>query len=1055
MTSPPRRSDTARDPLLRMFRRTEYLLTALLIASLLLLALAAEAWRSVTVVLLLGVLLALCCVYVLQRQGRAAVEERLRGQDRLLGFNRMLADVSQMMAAAKGDAGLLQGVSEAIVARCDMQLVLFLRPDESGSFRFLAAAGNTGYLEGLQISTDPDLPEGRGPVGRSWREERIFYHQSLRGSSDLAPWQERAARFNLASVATLPIHRGQRIHAVLAAYHTAPDAFDEALRSLLPSLAKIISDGLDRIDLQAEEQRVKAELESLAFRDPHTDLPNRYAFEQRLRQALARTDARAGALAVGVIDLDDFESFNNRHGPAAGDGLLRVVANRLRAALPEPHFLGRLGGDEFVLMLQLPEREGAQAALTPLLETLGEALHLPLPDGGGGETRLCMSLGLALYNGPATERDSLFRAAQSALTELKAKKLTRSSWWHLAGQRLAEEAAPVTVAPYGEAAAALLRPLAAPLLPAIEAEIPHQMALLASMPQSLALMGNLTAQESAALIASLRSHFQMLTRPELTEEAQRAAGHRLGAIHALTGAPSADTYRLLDRFAAMLREVVDEAPLATAQRLQLQLVLQARLSNELQYEQQGRWQVDIERQASLAQIQQSAEAWFAAGSFASELVLAMSGLAGIRGASWGRPNDRNIYVVEFTGGCASDFLKEVAEQGVSLQFGTRDIAQETTALRAWGSGRIEVTDNIATDPRLAAFAPVAARFGVRSSAAIPVRDETGLPVAVMTLLGAYPGQFSTQLSGIWLWALQEIMQRGRSTAASGQAPISVERRRGLRNALYGDGLHMMMQPVVELRSGRLVLVEALARLSMEDRLVAPGEFLPAFGAQELQVLFRRGLEQSLGHIGRFGAWLPGLKLGINLPPVVLDAPDCTTWISETLARFGITTNRLCLELLELEETRQWKERASVTLRELSARGVHLAMDDLGSGYSGLQRLRTLPFNKVKIDQNLIRQALTDPQNTIPFIGGLIQVAHRLGMIVVAEGLESDDLVEMVAILGADYGQGYALARPMPPEALQEWAAGFNYAVDHARPRTALGLRALREREKDRSLAALS
>jgi hypothetical protein len=74
---------------------------------------------------------------------------------------------------------------------------------------------------------------------------------------------------------------------------------------------------------------------------------------------------------------------------------------------------------------------------------------------------------------------------------------------------------------------------------------------------------------------------------------------------------------------------------------------------------------------------------------------------------------------------------------------------------------------------------------------------------------------------------------------------------------------------------------------------------------------------------------------------------------------------------------------------------------------------------------------------------------------VAEGLEKPDLIEMVAFLGADYGQGFAIAKPMPPDAVADWAAGFVYAVNPDRPQTALGEWALREREKDGSLAPLA
>lgn len=607
--------------------------------------------------------------------------------------------------------------------------------------------------------------------------------------------------------------------------------------------------------------------------------------------------------------------------------------------------------------------------------------------------------------------------------------------------------------PYGEASHTVLRQLQAAMLPAMESEVPRLFGLIAEMELSRPIYDKLTPAEISNLSAVLRNHLLYLTQAGLTESLHRARSIRLGTVHGLIGLPSADTFRVLEQVSALLRRTIDLAPLATAQKLEAQAILQARLANELQFEQQGRWQVDIERQQNFTTIQQGSAAWLAAGTFRAELVGALSSLTGIRGVAWGRPDERNLHVVEFSAGCVLDFLADLEVRGITLCFGTQEVEREPCTLRAWGSGQIETTDNIALDPRMAVLAVSAQRFGVRSAAAVPVRDESGLPVAVLTLLGAYPSQFSNQVARIWLWALQQQVQ-GSTGAEPTQAPISVERRRRLCNALSGEALQMAMQPLVDLRSGRLCMVEALARITLDGELLLPADFLSAYGSVELQHLFRRGLDLSLGFLARSADRLPGLELGINLPPVVLEAPNCASSILSALAQFGIAPERLSLELLELGDTRSGKDQAAETLRALGAGGVRLVMDDLGSGYSGLQRLRTLPFDKVKIDQNLIRQALTDPHSTIPFIGGLIQMAHRLGMAVVAEGLEEPGLVEMVAFLGADYGQGYSLARPMAPDAVADWAAGFVYAVNPERPQTALGERAQRERQRGGGIAAV-
>lgn len=802
--------------------------------------------------------------------------------------------------------------------------------------------------------------------------------------------------------------------------------------------------------------RAQRGFQTLAFQDWQTGLPNRYAFEQRLPDAIVHAEATGRAVAVGVIDLDDFKIFNDVHGITAGDQLLEDVGKRLRGALPPGQFIGRLGADEFVLLLDLPENHATIPAAEAMLQHLETAFARPFRVQGGAEVVVTMSLGIALYPHDGVNRDTLLRTAFEALNAIKAKKLTRRSWWHIAHQPMEEQDCTLATAPYGETSRDLLRQLGMAIRQATEAELPSLLELTRDREASRWILETLTPAETTGLVTILRTHFACLTEPDLTEAAHRTRSCRVGMVHGLIGLPSADTFRLLEQFGAMLRHTVARAPLSAVQRLQAQTVLQARLANELQFEQQGRWQIDIERQQNFASIQQDAQDWSAAGTFPAELVQALSRLFGIRGAAWGRPDEQNLHVVEFSAGCALDLLTDMAAKGHALCFGSREVHRDACTPRAWGTGRIEITDNIATDPRMAAMAAVAPRFGVRSVAAIPVRDESDLPVAILTLFGSYPGQFSNQVARIWLWALQELMQRGSAAAAPApeQRPISVERRRGLRNALYSGGLCMAMQPLVDLRSGRLASVEALGRIALDDQLLAPVEFLPAYGGVELQHLFRRGLHQSLEFLAQCESRLPGLRLSINLPPVALEMPNCVSWIIEALDRFGIAPDRLSLELLELRETRNWKDHATGTLRDLADRGVHLVMDDLGSGYSGLQRLRSLPFDKVKIDQNLIHQALIDPQTTIPFISGLVQMAHRLGMEVVAEGLEQPDMIEMMAYLGADYGQGFALAPPMLAETLADWAAGFVYEVKPERPQTTLGARALRERQKDASLAPL-
>ncbi|WP_233224756.1 EAL domain-containing protein [Thiomonas sp. X19] len=207
-------------------------------------------------------------------------------------------------------------------------------------------------------------------------------------------------------------------------------------------------------------------------------------------------------------------------------------------------------------------------------------------------------------------------------------------------------------------------------------------------------------------------------------------------------------------------------------------------------------------------------------------------------------------------------------------------AQQLAYLRAWRSETIETTTSYAGNPAVADLHDAAQAAGIRSSAAVPLKDAQGHVFAVLILFGRYPGVFETPSARTFLAALGLLVSERQHETSREQrfAPISAERRHALRDRLYRGALELHYQPVVDLRCGKPDLVEALARLRLEDgTLASPAEFLPGFGATELVRLFRDGLHQALTQLQAWDA--QGLKLvvSLNLPPAVLIHPDCSTW----------------------------------------------------------------------------------------------------------------------------------------------------------------------------------
>ena len=319
---------------------------------------------------------------------------------------------------------------------------------------------------------------------------------------------------------------------------------------------------------------------------------------------------------------------------------------------------------------------------------------------------------------------------------------------------------------------------------------------------------------------------------------------------------------------------------------------------------------------------------------------------------------------------------------------------------------------------------------------LPIRDGDQRIVAALILIGAHPAQFD----GMWMRhfcaGLAEAQGRLwiQRRASAGAVVVPETTASAWRRRLFTGGLRMHYQPLVDLRDGRPVGAEALARLEQEDgALIPPGRFLSVLGARDMDELFRLGLAEALEQAALWDQ--AGLRLGVslNLAPSTLARPDCVFWVREALGRARVAPARLTLEITEDQALGRPEEGAAAAIAALAELGVGLAMDDLGSGFSSLHRLRSLPFGTVKLDQELMLDARRVPDRSIHFIGSLVQLGRDLEIEVVAEGLESEDLVEAAVGAGRACRPGL---RAGPADARRGGAGlGAGFPLDH-RPRRA-------------------
>ncbi|MBW4047127.1 MAG: EAL domain-containing protein [Proteobacteria bacterium] len=776
-----------------------------------------------------------------------------------------------------------------------------------------------------------------------------------------------------------------------------------------------------------EKYEAQQRLRWQATHDPLTGLPNRYALELHLRTSIDRARLSGSEIAVGLLDLDDFKPLNDAHGHAMGDRLLQHLAQRLQSRLRASDMLARLGGDELVVIFDNMAEAADPQGLERALARLHEAVETPFDLAPGIRVELGMSMGIAVYPHDAIDGDGLLRQADAAMYATKSHKFTRSRWWRFAGSGVSLHPEDEPIAPYGQVASELLRKAHEHWSGLGDAFVDSFYNRLAQQPRAARILGFLAPGELVDLKERQAHHLQRLTSADLREHEHDTIGTHLGQVHAAIGVDASDVIAAMSRYGELLHAATQKLPWRTDARLTLNTILQARLARELQAQSIGRDQVEQGRLAHLAELETQMQGWIQSGDFAEHLVRYLITLHCIKGVAIGRPDATDEYILEFAAGSVAQYVDEMRQHGIWLPLqaasqgkrGKRGASQ-----RAWLTGHIQVCSSETLEAESDIAAAIATRLGIRSSAAIPILDAQACPMMLITLLGCYPGQFESPSMRMWLESVQHLVTPVFQRLERGihAKPIDAGTRQHLHNLLFDDNVEMVVQPIVTLATGAVDKVEALARLRDGHKLLNPGEFLPAFGHQELQVLFHKGLRQVLGWLVRWDAQGLHIDASINLPPSVLVARDCPRWIEEELKATGLSPSRLYLELLETEDEPFDTQRRDAAVTQLATLGVRLVMDDLGAGYSSLQRLRTLPFHTVKIDQNLVKHAQADAKQTVPFIGSLVRMAQTLGLSVVVEGLESQALVQMACGLGAEYGQGFALSRPFAPTTFARWMA---------------------------------
>jgi len=231
----------------------------------------------------------------------------------------------------------------------------------------------------------------------------------------------------------------------------------------------------------------------------------------------------------------------------------------------------------------------------------------------------------------------------------------------------------------------------------------------------------------------------------------------------------------------------------------------------------------------------------------------------------------------------------------------------------------------------------------------------------------------------------------------------------------GKDMRIVLQPQYDLRTGALVGAESLIRWRPGASDVSPGHFIPAVQrlgkkSRLLQFVFGQ-IRRLLRRLGRNG---PALPISANASVSTLSTPGLIRALHDSLRRDGISPRLVKIEITEQLDLHDMHALAA-DLQWMREQGFGVSMDDFGTGTSTLERLTQLPFSELKIDRSFVQRMLSEPA-THAVVRATLELGQRLGMDVVAEGIENKDQLAVLKVLGCRIGQGYALSRPLEVDA---------------------------------------
>ena len=897
-------------------------------------------------------------------------------------------------------------------------IVSTLRLDSERVMRPLAAPGlPSAYdaaVDGARVGP------GMGTCGPAMTCGQPVFSRDIRQDPNWRPLAHVIEEAGIFSCWSHPIkHQNGRVLGSLAFYFTQPGEPNEFHARLAQACVRLC-------ELAFKYEEKHDGLLRFANLDTLTALPNRGMLEREAERFIEQMHRQSGmGAAVLMIDVDHLRHRTDTDSQTATDKALRMVANCIAESLPRPDDIAsRYGNDEFCVLLKDVELREANEVAESIRRLVEEGLSASVT---GLPRDLTVSIGVSTFDADVDEsfEDLIDRADQCVYI---AKRMGRNkviapqpSLWKEA-QGATQNPGLLDFEEFGQLYGANLAPqmgaLTDAIKPVVRTIIEEVVQHLSGLTGAGKLIRCMETSELHQWKMQQMRNLLLVASPRLTAERHHAVSQRWGRTHAILGLGSRD----LAHSREILQIVVSRHVDATAHHAAL-ATLSRRLTRDVV------WQIEALRRtldnAQEVLLRTTELAWNATShaDLIGNAAAILGTLDGSAGCSFGRPGAEDVFRFESVAGeRLKGYLADLESSSTSvIMKGTQSQGQGPTG-RAWIGGHVERCINVETDHRMGPWRRIARRHGIRSSVAIPLCPPDRAPNTVLTLYSELPGGFTSAAQVGFIRQIQAVLTFAISRLESGMRTshaLPWATRQRWASLIATPALEMHYQPILDLASGRVVRAEALVRLRDGGEILAPGKFFPCLSHEDFVVVYAQGLRQVLDQQNR---WLDeglDIQVSVNLPAEALHDSRYYEITRDALQQHGRRPRRLMLEVLETSGlASRYNERDC--LDNFRALGIALAEDDLGAGHSSLDRLRALPFDVIKLDRSLVLGVEKTPIEVLSSIYQLTHLCHALGKTVVVEGVESADLVEAVALLGADAVQGYAIARPMPAARFFDW-----------------------------------